>query len=253
MCISRHVADDVIAYIENGKLGREGLKVGYWHLGSNAATNAEPAADSVVRNAAMKPYALMIGTIEPRKNHALALDAFERLWEQGSPLNLVIAGRNGWLVDALIERLRNHPLRDKRLFVIEGPPDAELAFLYRNAASLLFVSKGEGFGLPLIEAAAFGTPIICSDIPVFHEISGEHAWYADISDAERLARDIGDWWARYQKGDVPHPQMRRLNWAESTDALIDVVFGNNWYWTFPGPDRKPRSGAKAASRMEQVE
>jgi glycosyltransferase involved in cell wall biosynthesis len=230
VCISKAVADDLIAYITQHNLVRSGLKIGYWHLGANIGATSECAMDSPVRRVP-KPYALMVGTIEPRKNHALALDAFERLWQQGSDLSLVIAGRPGWMVEALLDRLRHHELRNKKFFFFEGVADKEMAYLYSNAAALLFVSKGEGFGLPLVEASQYGTPIVCSDIPTFREIAGQHATYVQIKDAAQLAAEIADWWRRMAAGEVlSSGDMPRLSWEQSAEALMDVVLEHQWYW-----------------------
>ncbi|QCO19936.1 glycosyltransferase (plasmid) [Azospirillum brasilense] len=231
VCISKAVADDLIAYMAKHGLGREGLKVGYWHLGSTFPAQADAPANSAARNGAMTPYALMVGTIEPRKSHALALDAFERLWAQGSDLSLVIAGRAGWMVDDLMSRMRRHKMLNRKLFLFEGADDTEIAHLYRNAAALLFLSKGEGFGLPLVEAAHYGTPIVCSDLPVFHEIAGDHATYVEITDPDRLAQEIAAWRDRFAAGTVPGSAgMTRLTWKESADSLIDILVKNAWYW-----------------------
>jgi glycosyltransferase involved in cell wall biosynthesis len=147
----------------------------------------------------------MVGTIEPRKNHALAHDAFERLWQQDSDLLLVIAGKPGRMVDELLKRLRSHTLRNKKLFFFEGVSDSEIAHLFRNAAALLFPSKGEGFGLPLIEAAQYGTPIICSDIPVFREVAGAHVTYVGVDHAAGLAEEIGAWTCALPRERYRHP------------------------------------------------
>jgi glycosyltransferase involved in cell wall biosynthesis len=183
-------------------------------------------------NEGLAPYCLMVGTIEPRKNYPLALDVFELLWSKGFPLNLVIVGKPGWLVDSLLIRLREHKQLNKRLFFFDHCSDEDVARLYSNAAVLLFISKDEGFGLPLVEAAKYGIPIICSDIPIFREIAAEHATYVAIEDPEQLAREIGEWWQRSATGDVPQSSgMPRLSWEESAQALFNVVVGQNWYWT----------------------
>jgi glycosyltransferase involved in cell wall biosynthesis len=229
VCISRAVADDLIAHITANKLGKPGLKVGYWHLGANLPVKVECAASSPVRQV-VGSYALMVGTLEPRKNHALAIDAFERLWQHGTDLSLVIAGRPGWMVDDLLQRIGCHKLRDKKLFFFENLVDADVQYLYRNATALLFPSKGEGFGLPLVEAAQHGTPIICADIPAFREISGTHATYVRIENADQLASGISDWCSRLGRGEsMGSGDMPWLNWGQSTEALIDVVVGQKWY------------------------
>jgi glycosyltransferase involved in cell wall biosynthesis len=230
LCISRTVADELIAYVELHKLGKAGLQVGYWHLGS-AITAATVAADTAPALGVASPYALMIGTIEPRKNHALALAAFERLWQRGINLSLVIAGRKGWLVDDLMTKMRGHPALGKTLFVIEEIDDAKLSELYRQAEVVLFISKGEGFGLPLVESANYGAPIICSDIPVFREIAEGHATFVKIDDPAELAGDIEQWMAASAANKAPSSTgLKRLSWTESTETLLDVVIGSNWYW-----------------------
>ena len=235
VCISRSVADDVIKFITDHKLGRPGLKVGWWRLGSTLPDKSEPPPHSLVRSAAMAPYALMVGTIEPRKNHELALDAFERMWADGSDLHLVIAGKPGWLVDKLLLRLRSHPQRKKKLFFFEQSTDAEIAHLYRNAALLLFLSKGEGFGLPLVEAAHYGTPIVCSDIPSFREIAGQHATYVAIDTVSILSAEIIKWNNAAAASDIPRSvDMPRQTWKQSTESLLDVVVGEQWCWRCSG-------------------
>jgi glycosyltransferase involved in cell wall biosynthesis len=231
VCISRSVADEVVGYIRQHKLERPGLKVGWWHLGSTLPVTSDPPRASVVRNAATTPYALMVGTIEPRKNHELAVDSFERMWREGTDLNLVIAGKSGWLVDSLLERLRSHPQRNRKLFLFEQATDAEIAYLYRNAAMLLFLSKGEGFGLPLVEAAHYGIPIVCSNIPSFREIAGEHATYVGLGDSQLLSEELSAAWNRMKSGTAPcSSKMPRLTWDESTDALLTVLLDHRWYW-----------------------
>lgn len=230
ICISRAVADDVIAYLDGLSELTIAPKIGYWHLGSDFSTGHQGGVPSSnVADLASCPYLLMVGTIEPRKSHALTLAAFERLWEQGHELCLCIVGKEGWMVGELMDRLRSHPLLDKKLFLIEGPNDTDMALLYEKAAGLLFLSKGEGFGLPIVEAANHGIPIICSDIPVFHEIAGDFATYVALGDALSVASDLGKWWQKRNSGQLPNTRdMPRLSWEQSAEALLDVVFNNNW-------------------------
>ncbi len=233
VCISKAVADDLIAYIRENKLARSGLRVGWWHLGSTLPISAEPDAANRVRNASLRPYALMVGTIEPRKNHTLALDAFELLWASGSDLNLVIAGNPGWMVDGLMDRLRSHIQLNKRIFLFEAATDAEIAFLYRNASMLLFISKGEGFGLPLVEAAHYGRPIVCSRIQSFVEVAQEHAIYVGIDGAKELADELAAAWSLIKNsGNAPSSSaIGQLTWEASAAGLLEVVLDQNWYWS----------------------
>ena len=111
--------------------------------------NAAPVLDALKTI----PSFLMVGTIEPRKNHAQALAAFEKLWAYGVDVNLVIVSKQGWLIEALVDKLRGHAEIGKRLFWLEGISDEYLEKLYNVSACLIATSEGEGFGLPLIEAA----------------------------------------------------------------------------------------------------
>jgi glycosyltransferase involved in cell wall biosynthesis len=229
VCISRAIADQIIDHIRDRQIGGlKGLRVGYWHLGSDFAAPTTLPATPEVRLATSEPALLMVGTIEPRKRHALALDAMELLWRDGCKLRLVIAGRQGWLVDSFLQRVRAHPEVGRRLHFLEGPSDADLEHLYRLASALLTTSAGEGFGLPLVEAGYYGLPVLANDLPVFREVVGDSATYVDTSSASALARDIGGWFRTSSPGSIrttrPH-----LSWEASTEQLLDVVVGNNWY------------------------
>ena len=140
------------------------------------------------------PSFLTVGTIEPRKGHAQVLAAFERLWDSGHDLRLVIVGRPGWLVEELLEKLRHHPKLGSLLFWLEDVSDADLERIYGACSCLIAASEGEGFGLPLIEAAQHKLPILARDIPVFREIAGA-ACRASSKDRtpEALAEAVTEW------------------------------------------------------------
>jgi glycosyltransferase involved in cell wall biosynthesis len=123
------------------------------------------------------PYFVILGTIEPRKNHALLLD----LWDRIAPAaTLVIAGARGWAGPDLLARLDARPPG-----IVEAPglTDAQVATLLQGATALLFPSHAEGFGLPALEAAALRTPVVCSDLPVFRDLLGDYPVYLDPSDS----------------------------------------------------------------------
>jgi len=127
---------------------------------------------------------IIVGTIEGRKNHALLLQAWQRLAQimgPDTPL-LVIVGQRGWeaeLAHAMIDR---DPAIRAHIIERGSTDDVALAALIRGARALLMPSFAEGFGLPVIEALQLGTPVIASDLPVFREIAGSIPTYLDPTD-----------------------------------------------------------------------
>jgi glycosyltransferase involved in cell wall biosynthesis len=239
VCISRAVADDLVEYVNTDKLRTNPLRLGYWHLGADfreAACSAMPPSERIQIAMCSKSF-LMVGTIEPRKGHALALDAMEFLWTEGCELRLCIVGKQGWMVDEFMRRVRSHPELGRRLHFIEKPTDDELVYAYQHAEALLFPTAGEGFGLPIIEAAQFGTPVIASDLPVLREIAGEHAYYFSLESPSVLAATLKDWIARRQVNNIPDSRkIKWLSWEQSADQLLDVVLKNRWYQTLSCPN-----------------
>ncbi|MFD2738345.1 glycosyltransferase family 4 protein [Sulfitobacter aestuarii] len=137
-----------------------------------------------------EPYFLMLGTIEPRKNHEFLLDIWEG-WGEAAPL-LLICGKRGWNNDKVFARLDNLPA-DGRIRELSVLPDSAIAPLMRNSAGLLFPSLAEGFGLPPIEAAALGTRVLCNNLPVLREILGDYGVYLPVSDSYLWRRRIESW------------------------------------------------------------
>ena len=151
--------------------------------------SSEEEISELVREAAKSPFLMMLGTIEPRKNHVLLLDAFDEILHN-SPINIVIAGRIGWNVDEIVKRIKSHPDLGKRAFFLEYPNDAEVAYLYEQAYGLVFASFGEGFGLPIVEAMYHKKLIFASDIEVFREIGEDRCLYFDPHDPKSLAAQV---------------------------------------------------------------
>jgi len=135
-----------------------------------------------------RPSFLMVGSIEPRKRHGFALDAFELYWRQGGTGALIVLGRQDWRSDALLERIARHPELNKRLFLVRDADDAALDHAYRHATALIMTSKAEGFGLPIVEAFQRGLAVLCSDIPVFREVGATGAGFFAADDPADLAR-----------------------------------------------------------------
>ncbi len=246
ICISQAVANDLSAWMD----GRPGLhdvrggrpfQIGWFHLGAElpALTNTpadaaalEPEFTHLDDRLRQHPCFLMVGTIEPRKGHAQTLAAFEQLWQQGSQATLVIVGKPGWMVDELVQRLHSHEEAGKRLFWLPRTGDATLAALYARSAALIAASEGEGFGLPLVEAAQQGLRVIARDLPVFREVAGDSAFYFSGLSPASLATAIEAWLAQRHTSaaaQAPAP----LSWAQCATQLTDVVTGGQWQAHWP--------------------
>jgi glycosyltransferase involved in cell wall biosynthesis len=146
-----------------------------------------PPKPAVAPGATALPYFVVLGTIEPRKNHLLLLNLWARLGqrkdagEEHPPL-LHVIGARGWENEQVVDMLER--CLELRGLVMEHNrlDDNAVAQLLCGARALLLPSFVEGFGLPLAEALASGVPVICSDIPVFREVGGDVPEYLDPLD-----------------------------------------------------------------------
>lgn len=164
-----------------------------------------------------RPRVLMVGTIEPRKAHAQALAAFEELWSRGQDFELVLAGKPGWHVEDLVQRLREHPEQGHRLRWIENADDSVLASLYADCDLLLMASRGEGYGLPIAEAGRCGTDLLLRDLPVFREVAGESARYFEGDSGSDIARSLMAW--REDRGAGSTSARSWAVWSQTADAI----------------------------------
>ncbi len=251
LCVSNAVADDLLEWLRKSDVMRQvPLNIGTFRLGADLdhrpVAICGDGATTRVEQMGLRPSVLMVGTIEPRKGHEQAFAAFELLWNAGFDANLVVVGRHGWMMDDLARRLRGHGERGRRLLWCEEADDALLERIYAMATVLLAPSRGEGFGLPLIEAARHGLPLIARDLSVFREVAGAHASYFKGESAEELASAIRGWFALRDRGQVPDSAgITWWSWDESTKALLDVVLDGQWRSTWVPPD-EPASAASGA-------
>ena len=171
------------------------------------------------------PYLLMVGTLDPRKNHATAFRALARIKAAGSPLQLVVVGGKGWLfepVRALVDELG---LMDDVIFA-GYVPDKDLPMLYSGADCLLLPSLYEGFGFPVLEAMACGTPVICSNTSSLPEVAGDVALQVSPHDDAGLAAAIqrvlsepglADW-----MGEQGIVQAGKFSWSSCAAETVEV-------------------------------
>lgn len=159
--------------------------------GSRGVARVEDAA--LVRAAQRRygldgPYLMAIGTLHPRKNLELLVDAFGDLCADPSAppdLRLVLAGKRGWLWQPLLARIRKRDL-EARVTCTGYLDAAELSAMLTGATAMVMPSLYEGFGLPVLEAMACDVPVICSNVSSLPEVAGDAALYIDPHDREGL-------------------------------------------------------------------
>lgn len=179
------------------------------------------------------PYFLIVGTIEPRKNHQNLLRAFEQVSAVHPEASLLIVGRPGWLSDPIIEAIddasRRLPVR--LLSLID---DDLLPALYAACAGLVYPSWYEGFGLPVVEAMASGAPVITSSQGALAEVAGDAALLAPPDDPEAIAelmcQLLDDTALREHLSARGLERAARFTWTNAADLHLKVyreVFGHN--------------------------
>ncbi len=234
IAISKTVEDELRNYLKvyAGQDTASRLMFGYFHLGgdfTNEQINKSQTRQEL-KNAFSRPSYLIVSTLEPRKNHAYLIDAFDILWQNNIDVNLCIVGRVGWKVEFLLDRIRTHREFGKRLFLWHDISDHELAFCYSHAKALVFPSYVEGFGLPIIESLSKGLPVLASDIPIHREIGKENIGYFDLSDPSDLARQIQEIETNGIPAYLKVPEdYSWLTWRDSAHMLLEKIkdFSNN--------------------------
>jgi len=212
--------------------GLDEARVRVIHEGVNPRFRpATPEAIAAIRQKYNLPerYVFYVGTIEPRKNLTTLLEAYLSLKNQRSGCGLVVAGSRGWRCQGFFRRLRELGLEGQ--VILPGfVPDEGLPALYSGADLFVFPSLYEGFGLPVLEAMACGTPVVCSDTSSLPEVGGDAALLVPPDDAGALAaamqRALQDQALRAQMRALGLEQARRLTWekaAQQTAMIYDCL------------------------------
>lgn len=187
IAVSRHTRQDIVDLY-----GADSAKIHVVYEGVDE--RFQPAAAAEVRRVAAqyspdRPYLLMVGTLEPRKNHAAALRALARLKAWGWPHRLLLAGGRGWLFEPIRQQIGALGLEGDVHFA-GYVPDADLPALYTGAAAVLVPSLYEGFGFSVLEAQACGAPVVCSRVSSLPEVAGDAALLVAPEDDAALAAAV---------------------------------------------------------------
>ncbi len=174
-----------------------------------------------------QPYLLYVGTIQPRKNLARLLQAYTQLATAGRiSSDLVLAGGEGWLAEALLEQARHAGLSN-RVHWLGYVPEADLPALYQGAQAFCFPSLFEGFGLPVLEAQAYGVPVMTANNSSLPEIAGDAALLVDPTDvdaiAEAMLRLSQDEALRQRLIAAGHENVKRFSWEKAARETLAVL------------------------------
>ena len=168
-----------------------------------------------------KPYLLHVGTIQPRKNLVRLIEAHARLRVRWPELELVLAGAPGWLSAPILQAARADGVR-----VLGAVPDSDLAGLYSGAEAFVFPSLYEGFGFPVLEAQACGTPVVCSRTSSLPEVAGDGALLVDPYDVHAIAdgmrRVVTDEALRRDLIERGRARARAFSWRQAAASTLQV-------------------------------
>jgi glycosyltransferase involved in cell wall biosynthesis len=212
---SAFVADEVIE-----RLGADPGRVVAIASGVPPVATADPSTGR--RVAGGDRYILTIGTIEPRKDHAGLVRAFDRVADRQHDIRLVIAGIDGWGSDTLVATMQRARHRD-RIVRLGYVDDATRAALLRGASAFAFPSVYEGFGFPPLEAMDAQVPVVATAVGSLPEVLGDAALLVGPGDDQALAdgleRVLGDEELRARLRDAGRNRVRTLSWRACAEGL----------------------------------
>lgn len=181
------------------------------------------------------PYILSLGTLQPRKNYVRLIEAFRILKDTSDiPHRLVIGGGPGWLYEPIYETIETLGLQDE-VRMLGYVDEGDLPALYTGADVFCFPTLYEGFGIPVLEAMACGTPVVASNTSSLPEAAGDAALLMSPTDteamAEALGRAITDTDLREHLIQSGLVQCQRFSWSDSARdlhmAYMDLLHGGN--------------------------
>jgi glycosyltransferase involved in cell wall biosynthesis len=220
LSISNSVRKSLITYFQEENLHRAEHVHDYFHLGSDfkgGSLESDNIRENIKSIFSSEDVWLVVGTIEPRKNHVTVIKAFEDYISSGADSKLIILGWVGWKADKILSEIIRSPLYGNKIFMFNNASDSELEYCYSKCQGLIFASFTEGFGLPLVEAMQRNLKVLVSDIPVFKEIGGDYPEYFDPSKAESLSYALKN---SVKKSDKDKHSSVLISWDESAEQFF---------------------------------
>lgn len=227
LCISKFVSDDLDGLLHargrrKGRRIRTALLPLSGDIGaSRPSRGIHDAGHAVLARMREHATVLMVATVEPRKGHAVLLDAFDRLQEtlgDGAP-DLVMVGRPGWRTEAVQQRMADLAQSCPAFHWLSDVSDELLTALYDNAGLVVVPSLGEGYGLPIVEALRHGRAVLARDLPVFRELQQPGLYYFHSDAPDALAGSI----MATMTANGPPAMGSGAGWDASLTALLDAL------------------------------
>jgi glycosyltransferase involved in cell wall biosynthesis len=221
ICISETVKNELRTWLFDQGFSANTPRISTIPMGSEIASSlpssgADTETIELIERLKNEKFILMVGTIEPRKGYADAIDAMEVLWDNNDQTSLVIVGKPGWKTLKLQERLLTHEQAGKKLFWLKNISDQTLQKLYEMANGVLVASYGEGFGLPIVEAMHYGKSLLVRDIPVFREVAGNYEYISFFPNNTFIVEMLSDLRIS-EKKDL---RSEVLTWNKASSVLI---------------------------------
>ncbi len=215
---SQHTKDDIIA-----QYGAPPQKITVVYPGRDEMLHPVNAPDILTRYGIDREYILYVGTLHSRKNLARLIEAYA---QTAADVQLVLAGKKGWLYDEIFRRVADLDLTDRVIFT-GYVPNTDLPALLTGARALVLPSLYEGFGFTLLEAMTCGTPVICSNVSSLPEVAGDAAILVNPHNTTEIAtaleRVLRDENLRAKLRERGFAQIRRFSWEKCAAQTRQIL------------------------------
>jgi glycosyltransferase involved in cell wall biosynthesis len=216
---SQATRDDLVKFYE---VPQEKISVVY--PGRDESLGPADPAPVLARHGLAGGYLLHVGTLQPRKNLMRLIEAVAALRPRWPDVTLVLAGRPGWLSEPILALARQHAAWVRLLDYV---PEADLPGLYSGARAFVYPSLYEGFGFPVLEAMACGTPVICANTSSLPEVAGDAALLVDPTDTAALAaaieRVLAEPALRADLAAKGRAQVQKFSWQRTAAETLAVL------------------------------
>lgn len=174
--------------------------------------------ETAKKQSSYKNYILSVGTLQPRKNYVRLIEAFSKL---DPSLTLIIVGKKGWLYEDILAAPTKFGVQDRVKF-LDFVPDKDLPALYKNARCFVLPSLYEGFGLPVLEAMAYGIPVVVSNVSSLPEIAGKAGIYVNPLNVQSIADGIEEGLTT-KNTEAARDQVKKFSWEKAAKQTLAVL------------------------------